>query len=110
MKSFKVAPNHAVEFSPWYIRGSAHRFWSILQVLDRILRVDYNIPRSPRVSEECKDLMRRILVADPADRLTIPQIQVLHLLLYSKEEFPGWWGKSEAGVQQGAMRCQITAL
>lgn len=47
-----------------------------LQVLDRILKVDYRLPRQPRVSEECKDLIRRILVADPALRLTIPQIQV----------------------------------
>ena len=47
-----------------------------MQVLDRILRVDYKIPRAPRVSDECKDLLQRVLVADPFKRLTIPQIQV----------------------------------
>jgi serine/threonine protein kinase len=48
----------------------------VLQVLDRILKVNYQIPRTPRVSEECKDLIRKLLVADPKQRLTIPQIQV----------------------------------
>ena len=47
------------------------------QVLERILKVDYRIPKVPRISEECKDLIRRVLVADPAKRLTVPQIQVL---------------------------------
>lgn len=47
------------------------------QVLDRILKVDYRLPRQPRVSDECKDLIRKILVADPEARLTIPQIQVV---------------------------------
>ena len=46
------------------------------QVLERILKVDYRIPRSPKISEECKDLIRRILVADPSQRLSIKQIQV----------------------------------
>lgn len=45
------------------------------KVLERILRVDYHIPKYPRVSSECKDLITRILVADPDKRLTIPQIQ-----------------------------------
>jgi len=52
-----------------------HDKYGFQKVLDRILRVDYHIPRSPRVSDECKDLIRRILVADPSQRLTIPQIQ-----------------------------------
>ena len=44
-------------------------------MLERILRVDYHIPKYPRVSSECKDLITRILVSDPDRRLTIPQIQ-----------------------------------
>ena len=45
------------------------------KVLERILRVDYHIPKYPRISSECKDLITRILVADPDRRLTITQIQ-----------------------------------
>ena len=45
------------------------------KVLERILRCDYHIPKYPRVSSECKDLITRILVVDPDRRLTIPQIQ-----------------------------------
>ena len=45
------------------------------QVLERILQVDYTFPTSIPVSAECKDLLSRILVADPAKRFTIEDIQ-----------------------------------
>ena len=45
------------------------------KVLDRIRRVDYRFPASIPVSAECKDLISKILVADPAARLTVDQIQ-----------------------------------
>lgn len=45
------------------------------QVLERILAVDYNFPSSIPVSSECKDLLSKILVADPAKRYTIADIQ-----------------------------------
>ncbi len=45
------------------------------QVLERILAVDYNFPTSIPVSPECKDLLAKILVADPAKRFTISDIQ-----------------------------------
>lgn len=51
------------------------RSYGFQKVLERILKVDYNIPKYPRVTAECKDLITRILVADPDKRLTIPQIQ-----------------------------------
>ena len=44
-------------------------------MLERIKRVDYSIPKWPRISAECRDLIVSILVADPTRRLTIPQIQ-----------------------------------
>jgi serine/threonine protein kinase len=43
--------------------------------LERILAVDYNFPTSIPVSPECKDLLAKILVADPAKRYTIADIQ-----------------------------------
>ena len=46
-----------------------------LQVLERILAVDYHFPSSIPVSENCKDLLRHILVADPAKRYSIADIQ-----------------------------------
>ena len=46
-----------------------------MQVLERILAVDYHFPSSIPVSEQCKDLLRHILVADPAKRFSISDIQ-----------------------------------
>ena len=46
-----------------------------MQVLERILAVDYHFPSSIPVSEHCKDLLRHILVADPAKRFSIADIQ-----------------------------------
>ena len=45
------------------------------KVLERIKRVDYAIPKWPRISPECRQLLVSILVADPMQRLTVPQIQ-----------------------------------
>lgn len=45
------------------------------QVLDRIMRCDYRLPRYPHTSPECRDLLQRILVGNPDERLTIDQIQ-----------------------------------
>lgn len=45
------------------------------KVLQRIIRVDYFFPNSPSVSEDAKDLMRRVLVADPAKRLSLTEVQ-----------------------------------
>ena len=45
------------------------------KVLDRIMRVDYRIPKYPRISSECKDLIQGILVGDPDKRLNIESIQ-----------------------------------
>ena len=45
------------------------------KVLIRIIKVDYQIPDRPAISDEAKDLIRKILVKDPAKRLDIRQIQ-----------------------------------
>ena len=44
-------------------------------MLERILAVDYQFPPSIPVSRECKDLLSKILVADPSKRYTISDIQ-----------------------------------
>ncbi|KAK9915945.1 hypothetical protein WJX75_006306 [Coccomyxa subellipsoidea] len=44
-------------------------------MLQRILSVDYQLPYNKQVSAECKDLLQRILVADPAKRITMADIQ-----------------------------------
>lgn len=46
-----------------------------MQVLERILAVDFRFPGSIPVSAECKNLLSRILVADPAKRASIEEIQ-----------------------------------
>ncbi|PRW59234.1 sulfur stress regulator [Chlorella sorokiniana] len=44
------------------------------RILHRIIKVDFVFPESPAISPECRDLIQRILVANPAQRLTIAQI------------------------------------
>ncbi len=36
--------------------------------------MDYTFPERLQLSEECKDLVSRLLVADPARRITLPDI------------------------------------
>lgn len=57
------------------------------KVLTRIIRVDYFFPETPAVSESAKDLMCRVLVADPAKRLTLGQVQ--HHEWFQNELPPG---------------------
>ena len=45
------------------------------KVLRRILDVDYFFPASPAVSDSAKDLLRKIMVASPTERLTLGQVQ-----------------------------------
>lgn len=45
------------------------------RILHRIMKVDYVFPDYANISEECKDMIQHILVADPAKRYTIKQIQ-----------------------------------
>lgn len=46
-------------------------FPSIHPCLQRILKVDYHIPSHIKLSPEGHDLLRRVLVADPAQRMTV---------------------------------------
>ncbi len=43
--------------------------------VQRILKVEYEFPAHVKVSKECRDLLSHILVPDPANRITIPEIQ-----------------------------------
>lgn len=38
------------------------------------MQVDYSFPTSVAVSPECKDLLAKILIADPDKRITVQQI------------------------------------
>ena len=42
--------------------------------MQRILHVEYKVPSSIKLSEDCKSLLSRILVADPTKRITIDGI------------------------------------
>ncbi|XP_062215194.1 serine/threonine-protein kinase SAPK10-like [Phragmites australis] len=44
------------------------------KTIQRILGVQYSIPDYVHISPECRDLISRIFVADPATRITIPEI------------------------------------
>ncbi|CAL5229102.1 g12364 [Coccomyxa viridis] len=45
------------------------------KVMQRIMKADYEWPSSKKVSKECKDLLSKILVADPKRRIAIAEIQ-----------------------------------
>jgi serine/threonine protein kinase len=47
----------------------------ILQVLQRVTHGDYYFPASIPVSDSCKDLLRKILVVKPEERITVEGIQ-----------------------------------
>lgn len=53
-------------------QGTGNKF---AKVLERIQKVDYRFPSNIPVSEDCKDLISKVLVADVGKRLTIEQIQ-----------------------------------
>jgi len=44
------------------------------KTIQKIMAVDYAIPSDIPVSPECRDLLSRIFVADPAKRITMPEI------------------------------------
>lgn len=45
-----------------------------VQVLDRTIRVDYKIPAKPKVSDACINFLGKMLVGDPAKRITVKEI------------------------------------
>ncbi|KAF5451350.1 hypothetical protein F2P56_026465 [Juglans regia] len=45
------------------------------RTIQRILSVQYSIPDGIQISPECRDLISRIFVFDPATRITIPEIK-----------------------------------
>lgn len=49
--------------------------------------MEYEFPPHVKVSKECRDLLHRILVPDPAKRITVPEIQ--NHVWYKKDLPPG---------------------
>ncbi|KAG1354366.1 serine/threonine-protein kinase SAPK2 [Cocos nucifera] len=47
------------------------------KTISRILSVQYSIPDYVRVSQECRQLLSRIFVANPSKRITVPEIKKL---------------------------------
>ncbi|EXB63558.1 Serine/threonine-protein kinase SRK2E [Morus notabilis] len=45
------------------------------KTIHRILKVQYSVPDYVHISPECRHLISRIFVADPAQRITIPEIR-----------------------------------
>lgn len=45
------------------------------KMIQRILSVQYMIPESINISQECRHLISRIFVADPESRITMPEIK-----------------------------------
>ena len=58
-----------------------------LTLLQRILKVEYEFPPHVKASKECRDMLAKILVPDPAKRMTVPQIQ--DHVWYRKDLPPG---------------------
>lgn len=51
------------------------KFVSCYPDLQRILAVKYAIPPQLRISAECQDLLGRIFIAQPAQRITLSEIK-----------------------------------
>ncbi|MEW5304040.1 MAG: hypothetical protein WDW38_003165 [Sanguina aurantia] len=51
-----------------------HDNQKLQKMIQRILHVDYAIPAHIRLSDECKNLLSRILVADPQKRISVDSI------------------------------------
>ncbi|XP_044488568.1 serine/threonine-protein kinase SRK2E isoform X1 [Mangifera indica] len=60
---------------PKNFRKTIHVNHSVLATIERILNVQYSIPDYVHISPECRHLISRIFVADPAKRITIPEIR-----------------------------------
>lgn len=52
-----------------------HDTQKLAKMIQRILKVDYEIPSHVKASKECRDMLSRLLVSDPKSRITIAQIQ-----------------------------------
>ena len=49
--------------------------------------MEYEFPPHVKVSKECRDLLHKILMPDPAKRITVPEIQ--NHVWYKKDLPPG---------------------
>ncbi|XP_048544527.1 serine/threonine-protein kinase SAPK10-like isoform X1 [Triticum urartu] len=45
------------------------------KIIQRIQSVEYSVPNDLHLSAECRDLISKIFVADPAARITVPEIR-----------------------------------
>ncbi|XP_044440233.1 serine/threonine-protein kinase SAPK10 isoform X2 [Triticum aestivum] len=45
------------------------------KIIQRIQSVEYSVPDDLHISAECRDLISKIFVADPAARITVPEIR-----------------------------------
>ncbi|CAM8915690.1 hypothetical protein QQ045_024643 [Rhodiola kirilowii] len=50
----------------------------VRKTIQRILQVQYLVPESIQISDECRQLISRIFIADPSARITIPEIKNLN--------------------------------
>lgn len=64
-----------------------HDNQKLQKMIQRILHVDYTVPPHVKLSEDCRNLLKTILVADPTKRITIDQIY--HHPWYTKNLPPG---------------------
>ncbi|KAJ4958238.1 hypothetical protein NE237_025349 [Protea cynaroides] len=48
---------------------------SLKKTIERTLRIQYSIPEHVYVSADCRHLLSRIFVANPSERITIPEIK-----------------------------------
>ena len=44
------------------------------KLLQRIMKVEYSFPPHVRISDKCRDLVSKILVAEPAKRLDLKEV------------------------------------
>lgn len=90
----------------YYIHG--HRAQTPTHMLRHLIMhsshsLQYMMPLDIPVSEEGRDLLRRLLVVNPEQRATLEQVNILGILQGDSWKFRGFWGCSWRCVWEGVV-------
>lgn len=90
---------------PTPLQGGVPSHQRVQLMMSRILAMQWNMPPEVQISPECKDLLSKLLVANPQQRLTMQQVNARLLLV---EQFPN--GGARVGRLAQAAGRQPTAF
>jgi serine/threonine-protein kinase 40 len=59
-----------------YVNSKIQSHWLFQELFNKIKTAEFTIPEDGRVSEDTRNVIRRLLVTDPARRLTATQVRM----------------------------------